>query len=67
MEEEAVCYEGGDLDTLYVNNETIVENSSQQQYEFADVSMENAQDWEPEAQLAPVEQEDSNQVNLKNI
>ncbi|XP_043476206.1 zinc finger protein 570-like isoform X1 [Leptopilina heterotoma] len=63
MEDEPICYEGGDLDALYVNNETIVETPNQQQYEFADVSMENAQDWEPEQSAEPA-QEDSNQDQI---
>lgn len=64
MEDESMYYEGGDLDTLYTNN-AAVEPATSQQYEFADVSMENAQqEWAPESQQTEPEQEDSNQDQI---
>ena len=71
IEDEGVFYEGGDLDTLYVNN-TTTEDTSGQQYEFADVSMGHAQqEWEPEAEpgteVAQSEQGESNPVLILKL
>ena len=64
MEEEGMYYEGGDLETMYVNNST-TEESQNQHYEFADVTMEHAQqEWEHEEETNQSEHEDSNQVIL---
>ncbi|XP_033214604.1 zinc finger protein 311-like isoform X2 [Belonocnema kinseyi] len=53
IDDEGVYYEGGDLDALYVNNTTSAEPPVAH-YEFADVSMEHAQqEWEPETEPAP--------------